>query len=79
MSHVRAKFKCMHYTQHAGYKAGVRGSREFHFEAVCADEVPENQRFHKATPSGKLSMWVDNEAVDFEPGKSYYLDFTPAD
>lgn len=79
MPHIRAKFKCMHYTQHAGYKAGSRVSREFHFEAVCADEVPENQRFHKATPYGKLSMYVDNPDVSFEPGKAYYLDFIEAE
>lgn len=74
---VRAKFKCSHFIQHAGYN-GTQGSREYHFDAVGADEVPENQRFHKATPSGKLSMYVDNHAVSFEPGKSYYLDLTSA-
>ena len=79
MNKVRAKFKCNHFIQHAGWQKGVPGSREYHFDAVCADEVPENQRFHKATPSGKLSMYVDNHDVSFEPGKSYYLDFTEAE
>lgn len=79
MSNVRAKFKCTSYLQHAGWQSGVRGGREFSFDPVCADEVPENQRFHKATPSGKLTMYVDNPDVDFEPGKTYYLDFTPAE
>jgi hypothetical protein len=77
MSHVRAKFKCSHFVQHAGYN-GAQGSREYHFDAVCADEVDENKRFHKYTPSGKLSMYVDNHAVQFKPGKSYYIDFSPA-
>jgi hypothetical protein len=79
MSNVRAKFKCSHFTQHASWQKGVPGPREYFFEAVCADEVPENQRFHQATPSGKLSMYVDNRAVSFEPGKSYYLDFSEAE
>ena len=40
---------------------------------------PEDQRFSKATPSGSLRMQVDNPAAleQFEPGKAYYLDFTP--
>jgi len=79
MNKVRAKFKCSHFVQHAHWEKGKQGSREYHFDAVCADEVPENQRFHKATPSGKLSMYVDNAAASFEPGKSYYLDFTEAE
>lgn len=79
MSQVRAKFKCSSFVQHAGWQKGVLGPREYQFEAVCADEVPENQRFHKATPSGKLSMYVDNQDVSFEPGKSYYIDFSLAD
>ena len=79
MSSVRAKFKCSHFIQHASWQQGRPGSREYFFEAVCADEVPENQRFHQATPSGKLSMYVDNHAVSFESGKSYYLDFSEAE
>ena len=76
---VRAKFKCHSCTQYAGWKAGVQGQREYVFEPVCADEVPENQRFHKATPSGRLIMHVDNPDVTFEPGNHYYLDFTTAE
>lgn len=79
MSHVRAKFKCSSFTQHAGWQKGVAGPREYRFDAVCADEVPENQRFHKATPSGTLSMHVENHAVSFEVGNSYYVDFTEAE
>ena len=77
MSNVRAKFRCSHFTQHAGY-AGAKGCTEYQFDAVCADEVPENQRYHQATPSGKLTITLTNHAVSFEPGKHYYLDFSPA-
>lgn len=77
MSQVRAKFRCDKVTQHAGY-GGSLGSREISFTAQCADDVEENRRFHKATPSGSLHIVVDNPAVTFDPGKSYYLDFTEA-
>lgn len=77
MSQVRAKFRCDHVTQHAGY-GGQPGPREFSFTAQCADEVDENRRFHKATPNGSLKITVDNPAVQFELGKAYYLDFTQA-
>jgi hypothetical protein len=67
----RAKFHCDSETNYGG-----RTWREYKFSAVCADEVDENQRFHKATPNGSLTITVDNPGVVFEPGKSYYLDFT---
>lgn len=42
--------------------------------------IPEDDRFAKATPSGRFEMTVDNPAAleQFELGKSYYVDFTPA-
>ena len=42
--------------------------------------MPENQRYHKYSPSGKLEITVSNPALRgaFKPGKSYYLDFTEA-
>ena len=57
------------------------GQRSLVFNAVCDYGTPENQRFAKATPSGTLEMVVDNEEAvkQFEVGKSYYLDFTPAE
>lgn len=73
MSTSRAKFKCTRIT-HTEYGTAV----EYRFSAVCADEVPENQRFHRYTPSGTLSIWVDNPNVMYELGKCYYLDFSPA-
>lgn len=48
---------------------------------VSADEVEENQRFHKYTPSGKLEMFIDNPAAaeKLVLGQAYYVDFTPAE
>lgn len=73
MSNVRAKFRCSSVKQHENSTA-----KSYEFYAACADEVEENQRYHKYTPSGRLEIMVDNPAVSFELGKHYYLDFTPA-
>lgn len=71
---VRAKFTLDSITRTSWGTATV-----LKFQAVGADEVPENQRYHKYTPSGCLEISVDNPAAveQFELGKSYYLDFTP--
>ena len=41
----------------------------------------EDKTFWQATPSGQLQMFVLNPAAgeQFEPGDTYYLDFTKAD
>lgn len=51
-------------------------TKKFHFEAVCADGVPENERFHKYTPSGHIELTVDNPAVEslWKLGECYYFD-----
>lgn len=40
----------------------------------------ENERFFKATPSGKITLGglKPETAALFEIGKEYYVDFTPA-
>ncbi|WP_236293118.1 hypothetical protein [Paenibacillus allorhizoplanae] len=40
----------------------------------------ENKDFWKYTPAGQIQMSVDNEKAQeqFEVGKEYYVDFTPA-
>lgn len=45
------------------------------------DANGEDAGFTKATPWGELKMAIDNPAaaVQFVPGKAYYVDFTPAD
>jgi len=41
----------------------------------------ENARFTTATPWGEIKLGIDNPAAlkQFARGKSYYVDFTPAD
>ena len=48
------------------------------FSASYDPEIPEDQRFCKATPGGSASLMIDNpEALKFfVPGKKYYVDFT---
>ncbi|MGD9726393.1 MAG: hypothetical protein AB7L09_21600 [Nitrospira sp.] len=45
------------------------------------DPAHENSKFWEASPSGKLELGTINEEAwsQFEMGKEYYLDFTPAE
>lgn len=75
-NHVsRAKFNCSSVTQ---YSHTGEGAKRYEFTAVYDNGLPENKRFAKYSPSGSLSILVDNPAVQFEVGKSYYLDFIEA-
>ena len=50
--------------------------RTYRFTAQYDQSIPEDVRYAKASPSGELRIQVDNPAVSFTPGRSYYLDFT---
>jgi hypothetical protein len=71
---VRAKFICQ------SIKVYAYGAREMRLIAAYDDVTPENQRFSKDTPSGTLTITVDNPsaAAFFIPGQAYYLDLTKA-
>lgn len=45
------------------------------------DGSEENRQFFEATPGGTIEMQINNTAAydQFEQGKYYYVDFTPAD
>jgi hypothetical protein len=45
------------------------------------DPNHENKSFWDATPAGEIQMWISNPAAfsQFELGKEYYIDFTPAE
>jgi hypothetical protein len=68
---IRAKFQCQSET-----KYGWNESKTFKFQAMYDPDLPEDQRFAKATPSGTLEILVDNPTAQFEVGAYYYLDFT---
>lgn len=65
---VRAKFKCQ------GNNEGTVS-----LQAVVAGSE-ENKAFWDATPAGNIMLHITNPAAkdQFEPGKEYYVDFTPA-
>lgn len=75
---VRAKFfvKSINH-MHTG---GTEQIAEIAMSPVFSDS-DENRSWSKYTPSGELKMMITNpDAVSqFELGRSYFLDFTPAD
>jgi hypothetical protein len=76
---VRVKFRCLSIslpTEESPYNGAV------HLLPVySADPNSENGKFFNSTPGGKIEMNLVSEAAarQFEPGKEYYVDFTPAD
>lgn len=70
---TRAKFRCVEKKQ-------TENGFTLVFEPVTTGS-PENESFYRWTPWGKLEMGTVNAeaAKGFEPGKSYYLDFSPAE
>jgi len=73
---VRGKFRLSEIT-HLDYNDSAK---RLTFNAVCNDGTEENAKFHKYTPTGQISMTVDNpEAMkQFELRKEYFVDFSPA-
>ncbi len=70
---MRAKFRCNSVTDTGSQ---VQAS----LNAVADDGTPENERYHKYTPSGALTITIDNPDLGdfFVPQGFYYLDFSPA-
>ncbi len=66
---VRAKMRC----------ASIEDN-QVKFDTQYDEDTPENQRFTKYTPWGSIEMGIDNPAAleQFEVGKNYYIDFSPA-
>lgn len=70
MSKVKAKFRCMSVTDFGGAK-------QAQLTAIYGTEG-ENTDYAKATPSGNLTISIDNgtkAAELFKPQKDYYLTF----
>jgi hypothetical protein len=74
---VRAKFLCIEKGE-VGHQPCQTTSKVI-LQPV-AGTTEENKSFWKWTPSGKIELNVLNtDAADqFEVGKEYYVDFTPA-
>lgn len=74
---VRAKFTVVeHHQRH--YNAS---GRNVVLMPSYDESVPEDARFSKATPSGRMEMFVDNPAAleQLQLGKAVYLDITPVE
>jgi hypothetical protein len=83
---VRAKFK-VNSIRHAeadkydGAKTTRVPVAHINLMAVYdSDPESENGKFFHATPAGSIQLSTVNKeaAAQFEEGKSYYVDFTPA-
>ena len=73
---VRAKFKVQEISQRDGYQP----THVIKLYPVT-NGSPENESFYRFTPSGLIELAVVNDqtAKNFELGKEYYVDFTPAE
>lgn len=71
---VRAKFKVSSITKYEGDCLNVK------LQPVCTGSE-ENKQFWKYTPSGSIELSINNTEASkqFEVGKEYYIDFTPAE
>lgn len=71
---TKCKFQCTHKTENDKDK-----SFSLRLEAVTSGSV-ENDNFFKWTPAGTLLLNTINAeaAGQFEVGKEYYLDISPA-
>lgn len=72
---VRSKMKLTSITSHAWSP----NAKTLKFSAQYDPDIPEDQRFQKATPTASIEIQIDNPAaVDkFELGQDYYVDFSP--
>ncbi len=80
---VRAKFVVTE-VQDAGWnneQGEVKNITLFPVGGAAGGESEENKAFYAATPGGFITLSVVNEraAAQFEPGRAYYVDFTPAE
>lgn len=77
---TRAKFKCNGITSHDwGVSLDLSPVMPAYKDGKV-DPDDENSKFFKASPSGKIELSVVNPeaAAQFEVGKEYFVDFTPA-
>lgn len=78
---TRAKFQCQRIedVKYAGYS--VKKVVLTPVTPQNSTGKPEDKDFWQSTPSGEITMSIDNEAASkqFEPGKKYYVDFSLAE
>lgn len=74
---VRAKFRVYGVTQR---ETGENAQFDVELVAVSSGSE-ENKQFWKWTPTGNIKLTTINAeaAKQLEPGKEFYVDFTPAE
>jgi hypothetical protein len=77
---VRAKFIVNSITRTKHWDANKGEVQTIKLMPVTSGS-DENKSFYAATPSGTIELGTVNEeaAKQFELGKAYYVDFTPAE
>ena len=72
----RAKLKL---SQETVYDVGT--GKTLKFTTEYDDTIPEDQRFHKFTPTGSFEMFCTNPVVleQCKLGQKFYVDFTPVE
>lgn len=87
MDTIRAKFNCLEVTNFKTSRWIREEQKNIPADgqrvrlSVVTGGNPENEAFQAASPTGVLDLTILNPSVlgKFEPGKSYYLDFSPAE
>ena len=76
---TRAKLRLIEDTS-SSWQKGSPAQRTLKFTAVYDANIPEDQRFQKATPSASATFVIDNPAAlaQFDLGGDYYFDISPA-
>jgi len=76
---VRAKFRCETVETSPNIQPPDDALKVVKLRAVYSGSE-ENEKFFHLTPSGEISLATVNAAAaaQFEAGKEYYVDFTPA-
>jgi len=74
---IRAKFRVLSVTEDV-YNAAARTIK---LAPQYDQSIPEDRRFAQATPTGEMSIYVNNPAAveELKIGKYFYLDFTPVE
>ena len=68
--------KCVKHNDHEGN----HNATELELTPVYDDGCEENKTYWDATPSGSMSLWINNvDALpdDIAVGDEYYIDLTP--
>lgn len=78
---VRAKFTVREITRTKHWDKSKGEIQTIVLSPVISDGNEENKKFFEATPTGEIKLGTVNEAAarQFELGKSYFVDFSPAE